>query len=97
VVCGLQGWIETETDVPGRELHHGYSLQGAKVVAAARWLDESTLEMTWIFAETAFRDTVVCRFEQDRVTVERSVNVNSSALTWPTLIGVRSEREGQER
>jgi hypothetical protein len=40
---------------------------------------------------------VVCRFEQDRVTVERSVNVNSSALSWPTLVGVRSEREGQER
>ncbi len=97
VVCGLQDWIEAETDVPGRELHHGYSLQGAKVVAGARWLDESTLEMTWIFAETAFRDTVVCRFEQDRVTVERSVNVNSSTLTWPALIGVRSEREGQER
>ena len=55
-------------------------------------VDEGTLEMTWIFAETAFRDRVVCRFEQGRVTVERSVNVNSSALSWPTLVGVRSER-----
>jgi hypothetical protein len=87
VACGLHDWLETQTDVPGRELHHGYSLRSAQVVAGARWLDESTLEMTWIFAETAFRDTVVCRFDRDRVTIERSVNVNSSALSWPTLSG----------
>jgi CubicO group peptidase (beta-lactamase class C family) len=88
VACGLQDWVETQTDVPGRELHHGYSLRSTQVVAGARWLDESTLEMTWIFAQTAFRDTVVCRFDRDRVTIERSVNVNSSALAWPTLSGV---------
>jgi len=91
VTCGLRDWIETETDVPGRELHHGYALQRARVVAGARWLDESTLEMTWIFAETAFRDTVVCRFEQDRASLDRSVNVNSAALSWPTLSGVLSD------
>jgi hypothetical protein len=88
VACGLQDWIETQTDVLGRELHHGYALRSTQVVAGARWLDESTLEMTWIFAETAFRDTVVCRFDGDRVTIERSVNVNSSALSWPILSGV---------
>jgi hypothetical protein len=60
-------------------------------VAGARWLDENTLEMTWIFAETAFRDTVVCRFESDRVTLNRGVNVNSAALSWPTLSGVLSD------
>jgi hypothetical protein len=43
--------------------------------------------MTWIFADTAFRDTVDCRFESGRVTVSRSVNVNSSALSWPRLSG----------
>jgi CubicO group peptidase (beta-lactamase class C family) len=91
VVCGLRDWIETKTDVPGRELHHGYYLRSAPVVAGARWLDDNTLEMTWIFAETAFRDTVVCRFDRDRVTLDRSVNVNSSALSWPTLSGVLSD------
>jgi CubicO group peptidase (beta-lactamase class C family) len=89
--CGLHDWTETRTDVPGRELHHGYSLSSTQVVAGARWLDENTLEMTWIFAETAFRDTVVCRFDGSRVTIERSVNVNSSALSWPTLSGVLSD------
>jgi len=91
VACGLRDWIETKTDVPGRELHHGYSLRSTQVVAGARWLDESTLEMTWIFAQTAFRDTVVCHFDGDRVTLERSVNVNSGALSWPTLSGVLSD------
>jgi len=91
VVCGLGDWIETKTDVPGRELHHGYSFKSTPVVAGARWLDDNTLEMTWIFVETAFRDTVVCRFDQDRVILERSVNVNSSALSWPTLSGVLSD------
>jgi hypothetical protein len=43
--------------------------------------------MTWIFAETAFRDTVVCRFDSGGVAIERSVNVNSSALSWPRLSG----------
>jgi CubicO group peptidase (beta-lactamase class C family) len=91
VVCGLDDWIETQADVPGPELHHGYSLRSTPVVAGARWLDEDTLEMTWIFAQTAFRDTVVSRFDRDRLTIERSVNVNSSALSWPTLSGVLSD------
>jgi CubicO group peptidase (beta-lactamase class C family) len=90
VVCGLREWIESHTDVPGADLHHGYALQSAVVVASAFWSDENTLQMTWIFAETAFQDTVVCRFEADNVTVERSVNVNSAALAWPQLSGKRA-------
>ena len=87
VVCGLRNWIESRTDMPGADLHHGYFLQSAVVVAGATWTDEHTLQMTWIFAETAFRDTVVCRFGDHGVTVERSVNVNSAALAWPLLSG----------
>jgi hypothetical protein len=43
--------------------------------------------MTWIFAQSAFRDTVICRFEGHDVTLDRSVNVNSKALSHPTLKG----------
>ena len=86
---GVDGWIESDTDMPGRELHHGYELRPARVVAGARWLDPCTLEMHWIFAETAFRDTVLCRFEADRVSVTRSVNVNSGPLGYPVLSGRR--------
>jgi CubicO group peptidase (beta-lactamase class C family) len=87
IVCGLHDWIESRTDMPGADLHHGYALQSAVVVAGAAWTDEHTLRMTWIFAETAFRDTVVCRFDSGGVAIERSVNVNSSALSWPRLSG----------
>jgi len=43
--------------------------------------------MTWIFVESAFRDTVVCRFDGDNLTLERSVNVNSGALERPPIRG----------
>jgi len=78
---------EHMTDVPGADLHHGYALQSAVVVASAAWTDENTLRMNWVFAQTAFQDTVVCRFDNDEVTVERGVNVNSSARSWPQLSG----------
>ena len=86
---GVDGWIESDTDMPGRELHHGYELRPARVVAGARWLDPRTLEMRWIFAETAFRDKVICRFEADRISLARSVNVNSGPLSYPALSGRR--------
>ena len=86
---GLGRWIEGETDMPGRDLHHGYDLQPARVVAGACWLDPNTLMMRWIFAETAFRDTVVCRFAGERIRVARGVNVNSGALSHPELSGER--------
>ena len=85
IACGLQAWIESRTDMPGADLHHGYALDSAVVVAGADWMDAHTLRMAWIFAETAFRDTVICRFDHGGVAIERSVNVNSSALTWPRL------------
>ena len=86
---GVDSWIESDTDMPGRELHHGYELRPARVLAGARWLDPWTLEMHWIFAETAFRDTVICRFEADRISLARSVNVNSGPLSYPALSGRR--------
>jgi CubicO group peptidase (beta-lactamase class C family) len=92
VVAGLGRWIEGETGMRGADLHHGYRLASARVVAGAVWRYEATLEMCWIFAETAFRDTVICHFDGDRVTVNRGVNVNSAALTQPVLTGV-AERE----
>lgn len=87
IEMGMDRWIETEADVPAAELHHGYGMRPARVVASARWSDPDTLEMTWIFVESAFRDTVICRFEGDRIRYSRSVNVNSGALAQPTLTG----------
>jgi CubicO group peptidase (beta-lactamase class C family) len=87
IEMGLGHWLEGEACVPAPELHHGYEMQSARVVAGARWTDPDTLEMTWIFVESAFRDTVICRFEGDRVRYSRRVNVNSGALSQPELTG----------
>lgn len=87
VANGIRDWLEGDTSITGNELHHQYQPDRMRVVAGARWLDERTLEMTWQFVETAFRDRVVCRFDGDRMTLDRSVNVNSAATSRPTLLG----------
>lgn len=89
VSAGLGQWVEGHTDMPGRDLHHGYRLRDAAVVASAGWVDEQTLRMEWIFPETAFRDTVTCRFAGDGVTLQRSVNINSGLTRHPDLAGAR--------
>ncbi len=85
--AGMGHWLEQRGYMPGRELHHGYALRGSCIVASASWRDTSTLELTWIFAETAFRDTVVCHFDGDSVTLSRSVNINSGLRQLPALVG----------
>jgi hypothetical protein len=88
VTAGLGHWIEGRTDMPGSDIHHGYRLRDASVVAAAGWIDEQTLEMTWIFADTAFRDRIVCRFEGDTIRFKRRVNVNMGLREHPELSGL---------
>lgn len=87
VANGIRDWLEGDTSITGNELHHQYQPDRMRVVAGARWLDDQTLEMTWQFVETAFRDRVVCRFDGERITLDRSVNVNSAATSRPTLLG----------
>jgi len=87
IAAGRRTWIAGVTDMPGRDLHHGYALQGARVLAGAEQINETTTRLTWIFPDTAFRDTVWCRFEGERLTLTRTVNVNSGALAWPELAG----------
>jgi CubicO group peptidase (beta-lactamase class C family) len=87
IEMGFRHWVESEASVPAPELHHGYEMRPARVVAAARWTDTDTLEMTWIFVESAFRDTVICRFDGERIRYSRRVNVNSGPPSQPELTG----------
>jgi CubicO group peptidase (beta-lactamase class C family) len=87
VTMGLGRWLEGEASVPAPELHHGYEMRRARVVASARWSGPDTLEMTWIFVDSAFRDTVICRFEGEQIRYSRTVNVNSGALSQPAMVG----------
>lgn len=89
VKSGLGDWIESFTTITGAKLHHGYEPDMMRVVAGGSWKDRNTLELTWQFNESAFRDTVVCRFDGKSMTFDRRVNVNSSALARPTLRGVQ--------
>ena len=87
IVAGIGRWIETRTDMPGSDLHHGYDLDNSPVVARAHWLDEKRLQMIWIFAESAFRDTVTAEFDGPRLVFRREVNINGAALRHDDLNG----------
>jgi CubicO group peptidase (beta-lactamase class C family) len=87
VTSGLGRWNEQNTTMTGARLHHEYQPDTMRVVAGAVWRSLDELEMTWQYVESAFRDTVVCRFEGDRVAIDRRVNVNSGELKLPTLSG----------
>jgi CubicO group peptidase (beta-lactamase class C family) len=88
IAAGFDEWLESKTDMPGSDLHHGYRLSDSAVVARACWLNPSTLQMTWIFAETAFRDTLICVFAGSKITFSREVNINGGALRHDDLTGV---------
>lgn len=87
VVAGLTDYLAQTTSMTGGRLHHEYEPAQAFVVAGAEWTAPDTLTMTWQFAESAFRDTVVCRFAGDDVRIDRSVNLNSAETRLPTLTG----------
>ena len=91
VQVGLRQPIEADTTITGNKLHHEYQPEVMRVVGSGEWLDARTFVMTWVFVESAFRDTVVCRFAAPYMRFDRSVNVNSSATELPTLTGVRAK------
>jgi len=85
---GLTDWIESSTTIPGGALHHGYEpLEGMRVLASGGWRDTSTFVTTWQFVESPFCDTVVIHYDGEHLTLDRSVNVNSTATTLPTIRG----------
>lgn len=87
VTAGFADYLEQDTSMTGNRLHHEYRPPSQRVVAGARWTSPNTLEMIWQFVETAFRDTLVCTFTGEGVTVDRRVNVNSAEERLPTLKG----------
>jgi hypothetical protein len=91
VQAGLKKPIEGDTTITGNKLHHEYQPEVMRVVASGEWRDARTFVMTWTFVESAFRDTVECRFSGPYMRFDRSVNVNSSATELPTLTGIRAK------
>jgi hypothetical protein len=92
IKAGFDAWLEGKTDMPGSDLHHGYDLNDSAVVARAAWSEGGAqLRMTWIFPETAFRDTVTCDFTEQGMTLKREVNINGGALRHDDLFGQRAD------
>lgn len=87
ITAGFADYLEQDTSMTGHRLHHEYRPASQRVVAGARWLSPDKLELTWLFVESAFRDTLVCSFADGKVTVDRSVNVNSAETRLPLLTG----------
>ena len=87
IAMPINGWSEDVASLPGADLHHGYPLKDALIVAGARWLAPDRLELVWHFVESAFRDTVQIWIEGDRIAFDRRVNINSGARAWPMLTG----------
>lgn len=88
ISSGRKEYVEQPTSMTGNRLHHQYQMDDMRVVAGAQWIDERTLKLTWHYVETAFRDTVLCRFDGSSVSIDRSVNLNSAETSLPTLSGV---------
>ena len=65
IVCGQGVWHDQPVRVDDLD----------RAVASAVWDDESRLVVTVRFVETPFCHTFACRFDDDRVEVEGSVNV----------------------
>jgi hypothetical protein len=81
-------WSESLTRMHGGDLHHLRVRRQACGLPPPRWVDPKTIELSWRFPETAFRDTVQLRFHGNRLTWDRHTNANSGrvcCMIWSQL------------
>lgn len=88
--AGLDSWTFAPVYLPGAALHHGYRMENTPTVAGARWLAADRLELVLHFVESAFRDTFTFSVADGALTMERTVNINSSARAWPSVTATRA-------
>lgn len=89
IEAGIDHWLPGTSSIPGAELHHGYSLREAPVIAAAHWTAANQLEVEWIYPRSAFRDVLHLTFADAQIRLERRVNINSGIRQWEPLQGMR--------
>jgi CubicO group peptidase (beta-lactamase class C family) len=89
VALAQDGWMLTPTYLPGAALHHGYRMEAMPTIGGARWLAPDRLELVLHFLESAFRDTFTLSVTDGVLTLDRAVNINSSARAWPSLTATR--------
>lgn len=74
--CGYRDWISGTMR---------YREGPAKVAARAAWQRPDTLVITLCYTETPFVETHTLRFEDDRLTINRRVNVSFGPTTLPEI------------
>lgn len=89
LVAQRDGWNIAPAYLPGADLHHGYRMEGMPVAAGLRWIAGNRIELVVHYLEAAFRDTFLFSVDGDRLTMDRSVNINSGTRAWPTMTAVR--------
>lgn len=78
ITNGLNRWIRKGNRKP--EPHSLFSLRridfDSIVAAAATWVNDNTLLLTWRFIETVHGDSVTCVFDDDKITLKFLFSVN---------------------
>lgn len=86
VACGTSSWIKGTDPFAGGATP--ISVGGnRKAACRAAWTDENTLTAKLCFYETPYIQTMTCRFENDKLTITRKMNVNFGPTESPTLTG----------
>lgn len=78
ITCGIGEWVEGATSLFGKP---------QPVCSSGGWKDENTFVATIRFVETPFYETVTCTFVEDRLKIERVVNVSFGPKEQPVLSG----------
>jgi len=85
IKCGLEKWVDGQTDMPGTppKLTTGSLGPESKIAAGAAWKDDQTFEMLWHFFETPHHDVVTCRFDGDKIKVEFTNSITQKSTNHP--------------
>ena len=92
---GSGQWLNGETTLPGPNLlllakAHFASLPPPKVAGSYGWKDEKTLEMVLRYIESPHTETIICRFDDNRVSVNFHYS-NEPNINQPELKGIVKE------
>lgn len=86
--AGMEQWVKGETTV--FDINPAVNLTGVQYTDAAIrgvWTDENTLALQICLYKTPYIQTMTCKFDGDKLTLERKMNVSFGPATLPTLVG----------
>lgn len=89
---GMNCWQDGYSSITGHYLHHQYEFNCMRICAAAYWISGHELMLEWRYPEMPFWDHIrITFFDDNSITMERWVNMNSEATDRPVLTAVLTE------